>query len=108
MNTEQTSKNIFMYKSKRLLYFARSSIRNHIAIDNCYCMLSLCKTKKVQYKTENKELKKVRMKNRTSYYFEDLEDFSIDNISINAKSQKNILIYDFSYKNLIGCKCFSN
>ena len=48
--------------------------------------------KKVQYKTENNELKKVRIKNRTSYYFEDLEDVSVDNISINAKSHKNILI----------------
>ena len=64
--------------------------------------------KKVQYKMENNELKKVRIKNRTSYYLEDSEDFSVDNISINAKSHEIILIYDFSYKNLIRFKSFSN
>ena len=48
---------------------------------------------------------KVRIKNRACYYFDDiirLEDFSIDNISIDGKSHENILIYDFWYKKLIG------
>ena len=47
---------------------------------------------------ENNELKKVRIKNRACYYFDDiirLEDFSIDNISIDGKSHENILIYGF-------------
>ena len=35
-----------------------------------------------------------------------LEDFDIDNISKNEKSHENILIYDISYKTLIGPKPF--
>ena len=56
---------------------------------------------------QNNELKKVRIKNCTSYYFDDiikLEDFDLDNILIDEKSQENILIYDISYKTLIGSK----
>ena len=56
---------------------------------------------------ENNELKKVCVKNRTCNYFNDLiklEDFDIDNILIDEKSQKNILIYDISYKTWIGSK----
>ena len=33
-----------------------------------------------------------------------LEDFDFDNIWINEKSNENILIYDISYKTLIGVK----
>ena len=50
---------------------------------------------------ENNELKKVHIKNRTCYYFDDiikLEDFDLDNILIDDKSHGNILIYDISYK----------
>ena len=60
--------------------------------------------KEVQYKTENNEFKKVRIKNCTCYYFDDiikLEDFDIDNILIDKKLHKNILIYDISCKTLI-------
>ena len=56
---------------------------------------------------ENNEFLKIRIKNRTCYYFDDiikLEDFGLDNISIDEKSHKNILIYDISYKTLIGPK----
>ena len=52
-------------------------------------------------------LKKVQVKNRTCYYFDDiikLEDFDIDNILIDEKSRENILIYGISYKTLIGQK----
>ena len=52
-------------------------------------------------------LKMVRVKNRTCYYFDDiikLEDFDIDNILIDEKSRENILIYGISYKTLIGQK----
>ena len=48
---------------------------------------------------------KVRIKNCACYYFDGiirLEDFSIDNISIDGKSHENILIYGFWYKKLIG------
>ena len=41
------------------------------------------------------------------YYFDDinkLEDFDIDNILIDEKSQENMLIYEISYKTLIGPK----
>ena len=56
---------------------------------------------------KNHEFKKVRIKNRTCYYFDDiikLEDFGLNNILIDEKSHKNILIYDISYKTLIGPK----
>ena len=65
-------------------------------------MLSLCKTKRY-----NKFVQKVRIKNCTFYYFDDiikLEDFSLDNILIDEKSHENIMIYDVAYKTLIGSK----
>ena len=65
------------------------------------------KNKNVQYKIENNEFKKIRIKNRTCYYFDDiieLEDLDLDNILIDKKSHKNILIYDISYKTLIDPK----
>ena len=43
------------------------------------------------------------------YYFDDiikLEDFNFDNILIDEKSPKNILIYDILCKTLIGPKPF--
>ena len=42
-----------------------------------------------------------------SYYFDDiieLQDFDFDNISIDEKPHKNILIYNIPYKSLIGPK----
>ena len=54
---------------------------------------------------ENNESKKVRIKNRACYYFDDitkLEDFDLHNTLIDEKSHENILIYDISYKTLIG------
>ena len=33
-----------------------------------------------------------------------LEDFNVDNVLIHTKSFQNILIYDISYKTLIGPK----
>ena len=56
---------------------------------------------------ENNELKKVRITNRTCYYFNDIiksEDFDLDNVLIEEKSQENILIYDISYEILTGSK----
>ena len=53
----------------------------------------------------NNEFKKVCTKTRLCYCFDDiikLEDFNLDNISIDEKSQENILIYD------ISCKTFAN
>ena len=47
---------------------------------------------------ENNEFKKVRIKNRTCYYFD------YNSILIDKKSHKNILIYDISYKTLIASK----
>ena len=43
------------------------------------------------------------------YYFDDkikLEDFDLDNILIDEKSHKNILIYGISYKTLIASNPF--
>ena len=56
---------------------------------------------------KNNELIKVRIKNRTFYYFDDiiiLGDFNLGNILIDAKSHEKILIYDISSKTLIGSK----
>ena len=53
--------------------------------------------------------KNVRSKNHTCFYFDDiikLEDFDLNNIFIDEKSHENILIYDLSYKALIGAKPF--
>ena len=50
---------------------------------------------------ENNELKKVHIKNRSCYYFDDIikfEDFDLDNILIEEKLHENILIYDILYK----------
>ena len=54
---------------------------------------------------ENNELKKVCIKNLTSYCFDDitkLEYFNLDNILIDEKSYENILIFDIWDKNSIG------
>ena len=56
---------------------------------------------------ENNEFKKVRIKNCTCYCFDDtikLEDFDLDDILIDEESYENVLIYDISYKTLIGVK----
>ena len=49
----------------------------------------------IQNKMENNKFKRFRIKNRTCYYFDNiikLEDFDIDNILIDEKPHKNILI----------------
>ena len=63
--------------------------------------------RKVWYKMENNELKKVSIKNLSCYYLDNiikLEDFNLDNILIDEKFLENILIYDISYKALIDSK----
>ena len=55
----------------------------------------------------NDELKKVKIKNCTCYYFDDIiktEDFDFDSILIEGKSYENILAYNILYKTLIGAK----
>ena len=64
-----------------------------------------CSTKNM--KMQNNDFEKVQIKNCTCYFFDGiikLEDFYLDNILIDEKSYINILIYDISYKNLIGPK----
>ena len=49
----------------------------------------------------------INIKNRTCYYFDDIiriKDFNFDNFFLDEKSYENILIYDISYKTLIGAK----
>ena len=51
-------------------------------------------------------LKKINIKNCTYYYFDDIikmEDFDFD-ILLNEISYGNILVYNVSYKTLIGVK----
>ena len=64
-------------------------------------------SQKVQHIIKNNELKKVRIKNRACYYFDEiikLEDFNLDNILIEKKSHENTFIYNISFKNLTGSK----
>ena len=54
----------------------------------------------------NDKLKEINIKNRT-YYFDGIikiKDFDFGNILLDEKSYRNILIYDISYKVLIGAK----
>ena len=53
---------------------------------------------------ENNEFWKVRIKNCTCYYFNDiieLQHFNLDNSLIDQKSHKNILIWDISHEILV-------
>ena len=55
----------------------------------------------------NDELKEINTKNCMCYYFNDIikfEDFHLDNILIDKKSYENILVFNISYKTLIGAK----
>ena len=50
------------------------------------------------------ELKETDIKNSKCYYFDNIikiEDLDLDNILIDEKSYKNILVYNISYKSLI-------
>ena len=50
---------------------------------------------------ESNELKEIEIKNKRCYYFDDIieiDDFDFDNILINEKSYKYILVYHISYK----------
>ena len=56
---------------------------------------------------ENNEIYKVRFKNCTCYYFDDIikfEHFLFYNILIYEESWENILIQNISYRNLKGPK----
>ena len=51
------------------------------------------------------ELEEIDIKNRMGYYFDDIikiEDLNLDDVSIDEKWYKNILIYNISHKNLIA------
>ena len=53
----------------------------------------------------NDKLKEIDIKNDPCYCFDDIikfEDFDLDNILIHEKSYINILVYNISYKTLIG------
>ena len=55
----------------------------------------------------NDQLKEIDIKNRTSYYYDDLikiEVFEVDNILIDKKSYENILVYNISRKFLFHSK----
>ena len=54
---------------------------------------------------EMNELKKVYIKNRTSYYFDDMikmKNFGFHNVLMDEKSYENNFIYKISYETLIG------
>ena len=56
---------------------------------------------------KNNSFKNVCVKNRSCYYLNDiikLEDFDLDNILIDEKSHKNVLIYNIPYKILVDSK----
>ena len=52
----------------------------------------------------NDKLKEAYIKNCICYYFDDIikiEDFDLDQIIMDEKSDENILVYNISYKSLI-------
>ena len=55
----------------------------------------------------NDELKEITIKNRTCCHFDDIitfEGFDLDNILIDEKSYETVLVYNISYRTLIGAK----
>ena len=79
----------------------------------CHCTIN--KLKEIGYwkftieMENNDNLKEIDTENCTCYYFYDIikiEDFYIDNSLIDQKLCKNILVYDISYKTLMGAKHF--
>ena len=55
----------------------------------------------------NDELKEIDTKNRACYYFDDIikiVDFNLHSFLIDKRSDKNILVYNTSYKTLIDAK----
>ena len=55
----------------------------------------------------NNKLQETDIESRTCYYFDDITKiggFNFNNILIDEKSYKNILVYNMSYKILIGAK----
>ena len=58
----------------------------------------------------NDKSKETDITNRTWYWFDDIikiEDFDLDNILIDKKSNENILVYNIPYKNLIDSNLLS-
>ena len=52
----------------------------------------------------NNKLKEINIKKHTCYYFDDIvkfKDVDLDDILIDEKSYKNILVYNISYKTLV-------
>ena len=52
----------------------------------------------------NNKLKEINIKKHTCYYFDDIVKFidvDLDDILIDEKSYKNILVYNISYKTLV-------
>ena len=56
--------------------------------------------------SSNNELKEIDIKNCNCYYFDEIksEDFNLDNILIDEKSNENILVSKIWYKTLIDTK----
>ena len=55
----------------------------------------------------NNELKEINIKYSKFYYFNviiNIQDTDLDNIFLDEKSYKNVLIYDVAYKTLHGAK----
>ena len=55
----------------------------------------------------NGKLKEISIKTRTCYYCDDIsrfEDFDLDNILMDEKSCKNVLVDNILYKTMGGCK----
>ena len=53
------------------------------------------------------ELKKINIKNRTCYYFDDImkvEDINVNNTLLDEESYQNILVYNILYKTFMDAK----
>ena len=89
-----------------MLYFKHSFISDHITIHNHYFLLSLCKAwsklKMHCHAQQTNECKKVRVKNCTCYFFDDIitfENFDFDTILIDENFTK-IFWFIISHKKL--------
>ena len=82
-----------------IILFLIAIISYHYVKHRLKLKMAYCHTKNI--KVEHKESKEVSIKNSTCYYFDDttkIEDFDFDNILIDEKSYKDILVYIISYK----------
>ena len=100
-NTTATNVTKIVVKNVRHCYILHTVL---LAIILLLIITIICHHYAKQRSIENNEFKSVCIKNHTCYYFDDtikLGGFDTDYVLIDKRSNKNLLIYDISYKTLI-------